>query len=75
MDVLDPAFAPGVSHQEPGGLSTHDVLGVIQGINTPIVGADIVEFNPTRDPLGITAVAAAKLVQEVAACMLETNPG
>jgi arginase len=73
MDVLDPAFAPGVSHHEPGGLSTRDVLQFIQSLRVPIVGADIVEFNPKRDPLGITAMAAAKFLKEIAAGMLESN--
>ncbi|MGD2125081.1 MAG: agmatinase [Desulfobacteraceae bacterium] len=71
MDVLDPAFAPGVSHPEAGGLSTRDVLTLIQSLRMPILGADIVELNPKRDPLGITAVAAAKLLKEIAARMLE----
>lgn len=71
MDVLDPAFAPGVSHHEPGGLSTRDLLRTIHSIDAQIVGADIVEFNPKRDPLGITAMAAAKLLKEIAAAMLE----
>ena len=73
MDILDPAFAPGVSHHEPGGLSTRDVLQIIQGIRAPIVGADIVEFNPKRDPSGITAMAAAKFLKEIAARMIETT--
>jgi len=73
MDVLDPAFAPGVSHHEPGGLSTRDALQLIQSLRVPIIGADIVEFNPKRDPLGITAMAAAKFLKEIAACMLESN--
>ena len=73
MDVLDPAFAPGVSHHEPGGLSTRDVLQLIQSLRVPIIGADIVEFNPKRDPLGITAMAAAKFLKEIAAGMLESN--
>jgi arginase len=71
MDVLDPAFAPGVSHHEPGGLATRDVITLIQCLRVPLVGADIVEFNPDRDPVGITAMAAAKLLKEVAARMLE----
>jgi arginase len=71
MDVLDPAYAPGVSHHEPGGLSTRDVLRLVQGLRVPIVGADIVEVNPSRDPVGITAMAAAKLLKEIAGCMLE----
>ena len=71
MDVLDPAYAPGVSHHEPGGLSTRDVIGLIQSVPGRVVGADIVELNPERDPLGITAAAAAKLLKELAARMLE----
>jgi agmatinase len=74
MDALDPAFAPGVSHPEPGGLSTRDALAVIGAIDVPIVGADVVEFNPTRDRSGLTAMTAAKLVKEIAARMLETLP-
>jgi len=70
MDVFDPAFAPGVSHPEPGGLTTRDVLGIIQDLPCPLVGADIVECNPRRDPLGITATLAAKLLKETLANML-----
>lgn len=71
LDALDPAFAPGVSHYEPGGLSTRDVLGIVHGIEVPIVGADVVEYNPTRDLHGMTAMLAAKLVKEIAGRMLE----
>jgi agmatinase len=70
MDCLDPAFAPGVSHHEPGGLSTREVLGIIQSLEVPLVGADIVEYNPERDPSGITAMAAAKFLKEIVAVML-----
>jgi len=69
LDVLDPAFAPGVSHHEPGGMSPRDVLGIIQAIDVPLVGADIVELNPTRDLVGITAVTAAKFLKEIVAKM------
>jgi agmatinase len=71
MDCLDPAFAPGVSHREPGGFSTRDVLGIIQGLQVPMVGADIVELNPRQDASDVTARAAAKLMKEVVAHMLE----
>lgn len=67
VDVLDPAFAPGVSHREPGGLSTRQLIGALQRLDARLVGADLVEFNPRNDPLGITAPACAKLVKEVAA--------
>jgi agmatinase len=69
LDGLDPAFAPGVSHREPGGLSVRDVLGIFSALNSPIVGADIVEFNPSQDPSGMTAQVAAKFVKELSALM------
>jgi len=70
MDVLDPAFAPGVSHAEPGGFSTREVLGIIQDLEAPVVGADIVELNPGRDINGITAAAAAKFLKEIVGKMI-----
>lgn len=71
MDVLDPAFAPGISHYEPGGLSIRDVLNIIHAIDVPIIGADIVEFNPRRDINGMTAMVAAKFLREILAGMVE----
>jgi len=65
MDALDPAFAPGVSHHEPGGLSVRDLLSVLHRLKRPIIGADVVEYNPTRDINGMTAVVAAKFVKEL----------
>ena len=72
MDSLDPAFAPGVSHREPGGLSTRQVIDIIQAIDQPIVGADIVEYNPRQDVSNLTAIVAAKLLKEVAGMMVKT---
>lgn len=65
MDALDPAFAPGVSHPEPGGLSTRQLIAYLQQIPGPVIGADLVEFNPDRDASGITAAAALKLMKEL----------
>ncbi len=73
LDALDPAFAPGVSHREPGGLSTRQAIKVIQNVKGRVVGADIVEFNPRMDPLNITATVCAKLLKEIAAKMLESS--
>ena len=69
LDGLDPVFAPGVSHWEPGGLSTREALGLIQGLGGSLVGADVVEYNPVRDPDGFTAMVCAKLVKELAGRM------
>ncbi len=66
LDALDPAFAPGVSHHEPAGLSTRELVSVLHRLPGPIIGADIVEYNPTRDINGMTAVVAAKLLKELA---------
>lgn len=69
VDVLDPAFAPGVSHLEPGGLSTRQVVNLLHGLEADIVGMDVVEVNPARDISGITAAAAVKIIMEAAAKM------
>jgi agmatinase len=74
LDVLDPAFAPGVAHHEPGGLSTRQLIDLIQQLQAPIVGADIVEYNPERDLSDVTAMVAVKILKEVAARMLEIPP-
>ena len=74
LDALDPAFAPGVSHHEPGGLSVRDILSVLHRIEWPIVGGDVVELNPSRDLNGMTATVAAKLVKELAALAPAPNP-
>ena len=70
LDGLDPAFAPGVAHREPGGLSVRDVLTMIYSLKGPIVGADITEFNPSQDLGGVTATVAAKFAREIAGVML-----
>ncbi|MGK0488752.1 MAG: agmatinase [Candidatus Endobugula sp.] len=70
IDVLDPAFAPGVSHHEPGGFSTREVLTMIQNLNLNIVGCDVVEYNPDRDINGVTAMVAAKVVKELLAKLI-----
>ena len=72
LDALDPAFAPGVSHHEPGGLSTREVLTIIQEFSGRLVGADLVELNPNRDINGVSAMVAAKLVKEIMARLIGT---
>lgn len=70
MDVLDPAFAPGVSHWEPGGMTVREAISHLHAVSGEIVGADVVELNPARDTLGISAVVAAKIVKEILGKML-----
>jgi agmatinase len=73
LDGLDPAFAPGVSHPEPGGLSSRELLRLIGRIQGPLVGADIVELNPERDQGLLTAGLAVRLLKELAAKSTETR--
>ena len=70
LDCLDPAFAPGISHHEPGGMSTREILTIIQNLQGNLVGADIVEYNPDRDLMGMTGMVAAKFLKEIVAKML-----
>lgn len=65
MDAFDPAFAPGIAHYEPGGMSSRQVLDVIQNVKGGIVGADIVEYNPLKDHHEMTAFLAAKMMKEI----------
>lgn len=74
LDGLDPAYAPGVAHPEPGGLSTRDVVGLLHRIRAPIVGADIVEYNPRFDTRDLTARVAAKLLKELVAVAARNGP-
>ena len=73
LDGFDPAFAPGVSHHEPGGLSSRQVLNYLHSLTVPIIGADIVELNPIRDHQQITAALAAKLLKELAGLIVKNT--
>ena len=70
MDVLDPAFAPGISHREPGGMSVREAIAHLHAIEGSIVGADLVEFNPVQDIAGVTATVAAKVLKEILGKMI-----
>jgi len=70
MDVFDPAFAPGVSHHEPGGMTSRQVIEIVQNIRQNVIGADIVEYNPTRDIQDITGALAAKMLKEILGTMI-----
>ena len=73
MDVLDPAFAPGISHREPGGMSVREAITHLHAIEGQIVGADLVEFNPAQDVSNVTAMVATKLVKELLGIMIQQD--
>lgn len=67
LDVLDPAFAPGVATPEPGGPSTFQILKLLKELGElNIVGCDVVELVPPHDD-GTTAFVAARLIYELLA--------
>src|SRR5258707_2212403 len=70
MDVLDPAFVPGISHHEPGGMTVREAIAHLHAIEGTIVGEDIVEYNPARDIAGMTATVAAKILKEILGKMI-----
>ena len=51
-----------------------EVLDVIDALPGPIVGADIVELNPSRDVVDMTAMVGAKLLKEITGAMVGTAP-
>jgi agmatinase len=63
VDCLDPAFAPGTGTPEPGGLTTNQVLSVLEGLHgIDCVGMDCVEVAPPYDHAELTSLAAANFV-------------
>ncbi len=70
LDAMDPAFCPGVSHYEPGGLTSRQVIQMINTVPGRLVGADIVELNPLRDINGMTAMVGARMAKELLARLI-----
>ena len=70
IDVLDPAFVPGISHREPGGMSTREAIAHLHAIRGNIIGADIVEYNPKQDVGLLTATVCGKLLKEILGKMI-----
>jgi arginase len=70
LDVLDPAFAPGISHREPGGMSVREAITHLHAITGNIVGADIVEYNSRQDISQLTAMVAGRILKEIMGKMI-----
>lgn len=65
MDILDPAYAPGVGIPEPAGITTHKLLEAIYSLKPlNIIGVDLVEVSPIYDASEVTAITAAKIIRE-----------
>jgi len=66
IDCLDPAYAAGTGTPQFGGLTSRELLTILEGLfELPIIGMDIVEAAPCLD-LSLTAIfAARKIITEV----------
>ncbi len=67
LDVIDPAFAPGVAAPEPGGIFPGELLEVfslLEDYKEQIVAFDLVEICPPHDQAQITALLGAKMIRE-----------
>ena len=70
LDVLDPAFAPGVGNPEAMGITTRELFDMIYAMENKMIRCmDVVELCPQYDN-GATASVAAKLMAEVIAMNL-----
>ncbi len=76
LDVLDPAFGPGVANPEVGGLSSRQLIGFLRALRGKrLRGFDVVELCPVLDAGQITAVAAAKFLAELCHAALASPRG
>lgn len=63
IDCLDPAYAPGTGTPEPGGMSSNQVLSILEELaDLEFVGMDCVEVSPPYDHAQLTSQAAAAFV-------------
>ena len=73
LDVLDPAFAPGVGNPEAVGITSRELFDMIHIFDeTKVIGVDVVELNPYHDN-GSTASLAAKIISTLIAMNLSQN--
>ena len=66
IDVVDPAFAPGTGVPVPGGLTSFEILDIVEQLKDyNLIGFDVVEVAPIYDPADITSLLAANIAFEL----------
>ena len=67
IDVADPAFAPATGYCEPGGLTSRQLIYLVQRLRKVkgLRAFDIVEINSEKDSSGITTKLGAKILGEL----------
>ena len=66
IDTLDPAFVPGTGTPEPGGLTPREAFPLVRRLcaESNVIGFDLVEFAPERDPTYVSGLNANRIVRE-----------
>jgi agmatinase len=76
IDSVDPAFAPGTGTPEVAGLTSREIVALVQGLaGLDLVGFDVVEVAPAYDSAEITALLAANLVYEFLLVLAASRAG
>jgi agmatinase len=66
IDCLDPSYAPGTGTPVCGGLTSHQAMSILRGLEgINVVGMDVVEVAPAYDVAEITSLAAAHIAMEL----------
>ncbi len=76
IDVLDPSLAPGTSSPEFDGMTYGELSELLKGIasRSKVIGFDVVEVNPSLDPIGLTQSAAVMIILEFLGAIFDLNP-
>ena len=66
VDVMDPAFVPGTGTPEPGGLLPREAFPIMRRLcaESNVIGVDIVELAPSRDPTYVSMLNVNRVVRE-----------
>ena len=66
VDVMDPAFVPGTGTPEPGGLTPRESFPIMRRLcaESNVIGVDIVELAPSRDPTYVSMLNVNRVVRE-----------
>lgn len=75
IDALDPSVAPGTNVPVPGGLSFEHVREILACVASRrrVIGVDVVELNPERDPYSRSASAGVHLLLALLASSFPTS--
>lgn len=66
IDVIDPAYTPGTGTPEPGGITNKQAFNIVRRLcaESNVVGFELVEFLPYRDPGYTTALNCNRILRE-----------